>query len=52
MVDIEPWRLMFDGSKTDDGVRAGIVLIAPNQQMHQFAYQLDKQHVIKLNMRL
>ncbi|XP_028092084.1 uncharacterized protein LOC114292323 [Camellia sinensis] len=49
MVDIEPWRLMFDGSRTDEGVGAGIVLIAPNQQMHQFVYQLDEQHVQSCN---
>ena len=38
MVESESWKLMFDGSKTDEGVGAGIVLIAPNKQMYQFAY--------------
>ncbi|XP_028123902.1 uncharacterized protein LOC114320988 [Camellia sinensis] len=37
-VETEPWRLMFDGSRTDEKVGAGIVLISPDKQMYQFAY--------------
>ncbi|XP_028119295.1 uncharacterized protein LOC114316816 [Camellia sinensis] len=49
LVESEPWKLMFDGSKTDEGVGASIVLIAPNKQMYQFAYQLEVQHVQSCN---
>ncbi|XP_028118784.1 uncharacterized protein LOC114316317 [Camellia sinensis] len=49
LVESEPWKLMFDGSKTDEGVGAGIVLIVPNKQMYQFAYQLKAQHVQSCN---
>ncbi|GMP91306.1 hypothetical protein CsSME_00042062 [Camellia sinensis var. sinensis] len=38
MVENEPWKLMFHGSKADEGVRAGIMLIAPNKQMYHFTY--------------
>ena len=49
LVESKPWKLMFDGSKTDEGVGAGIVLIAPNKQIYQFAYQLEAQHVQSCN---
>ncbi|XP_028052434.1 uncharacterized protein LOC114256940 [Camellia sinensis] len=49
VVENEPWKLMFDGSKIDEGVGAGVVLIAPNKQMHQFAYQLEAQHIQSCN---
>ncbi|GMP59312.1 hypothetical protein CsSME_00022637 [Camellia sinensis var. sinensis] len=49
MVENEPWKLMFVGSKTNEGVGAGIVLIAPNKQMYQFAYQLKTQHIQSCN---
>ena len=48
LVESEPWKLMFDGSKTDDGVGASIVLIAPYKKMYQFAYQLEA-HVQSCN---
>ena len=49
VIDTKPWRLMFDGSKTNEGVGASIVLIGPNQLMYQFANQLDEQHVQSCN---
>ncbi|XP_028090560.1 uncharacterized protein LOC114290781 [Camellia sinensis] len=49
MVESEPWKLMFDGSKTNEGVRVGFVLIAPNKQIYQFAYQLEAQHIQSCN---
>ncbi|GMQ09301.1 hypothetical protein CsSME_00052725 [Camellia sinensis var. sinensis] len=49
MVENEPWKLMFDGSKTDERVGADVVLIAPNKQIYQFAYQLEEQHIQSCN---
>ncbi|KAK2989239.1 hypothetical protein RJ640_013187 [Escallonia rubra] len=39
-VGITPWRMTFDGSKK--GAGAGIVLISPDGNIHQFAFQIEK----------
>ncbi|XP_028107014.1 uncharacterized protein K02A2.6-like [Camellia sinensis] len=44
-----PWRLMFDGSKTKEGVGAGVVFVAPSGQVHQLSYQLDEQFITSNN---
>lgn len=36
-----PWRLKFDGSRTDKKSGAGIVLTAPNEQKYEYSFQLD-----------
>ncbi|KAK2989997.1 hypothetical protein RJ640_009735 [Escallonia rubra] len=41
-VGIDPWRMTFDGSKTSQGVGAGIVLISPDGNIRQFAFQIEK----------
>ncbi|KAK2965398.1 hypothetical protein RJ640_001475 [Escallonia rubra] len=41
-VGIAPWRMTFDGSKTSQGAGAGIVLISPDGNIHQFAFQIEK----------
>ncbi|KAK2991165.1 hypothetical protein RJ640_015470 [Escallonia rubra] len=41
-VDIAPWKMTFDGSKTSQGAGAGIVLISPDGNIHQFAFQIEK----------
>ncbi|KAK2982595.1 hypothetical protein RJ640_002084 [Escallonia rubra] len=41
-VGIVPWRMTFDGSKTSQGAGAGIVLISPDGNIHQFAFQIKK----------
>ena len=41
-VEKEPWRLMFDGSKTKEVVGAGVVLVSLKGHVFQFSYQLDE----------
>ncbi|KAK2979952.1 hypothetical protein RJ640_017967 [Escallonia rubra] len=41
-VGIAPWRMTFDGSKTSQGTSAGIVLISLDGNIHQFAFQIEK----------
>ncbi|KAK2990923.1 hypothetical protein RJ640_021898 [Escallonia rubra] len=41
-VGIIPWRMMFDGSKTSNGEGAGVVLISPTRNVHQYAFQIEK----------
>ncbi|KAK2986185.1 hypothetical protein RJ640_006220 [Escallonia rubra] len=41
-VGIALWKMTFDGSKTSQGAGAGIVLISPDGNMHQFAFQIEK----------
>ncbi|KAK2995571.1 hypothetical protein RJ640_000047 [Escallonia rubra] len=41
-VGIAPWRMTFDGSKISPGAGAGIVLISPDGNIHQFAFQIEK----------
>ena len=40
---------MFDGSKNEEAVRAGIVLVSPKGKMFQFAYELDETLVLSNN---
>ncbi|KAG5542294.1 hypothetical protein RHGRI_021979 [Rhododendron griersonianum] len=49
MVEIKPWKLSFDGSKTDRGVGAGIVLISPKGELLQFSFQLDENRIMSNN---
>ncbi|KAG5536715.1 hypothetical protein RHGRI_024220 [Rhododendron griersonianum] len=49
MVEIKPWKLSFDGSKTDRGVGAGIVLISPKGELLQFSFQLDESRIMSNN---
>ncbi|KAK2991710.1 hypothetical protein RJ640_014988 [Escallonia rubra] len=41
-VGIAHWRMTFDGSKTSQGAGAGIVLISPDGNIHQFDFQIEK----------
>ena len=40
-VECKAWRLIFDGSKTDTYVGAGIVIISPFGKKTMFSFQLD-----------
>ncbi|KAK2966998.1 hypothetical protein RJ640_003354 [Escallonia rubra] len=39
-IGIIHWKMMFDGSKTSNGVVAGVVLISPTGNIHQFVFQI------------
>ncbi|KAK2976298.1 hypothetical protein RJ640_002726 [Escallonia rubra] len=41
-VGIAPWKMTFDGSTTSQGAGAGIMLISPDGNIHQFAFQIKK----------
>ncbi|KAK2970086.1 hypothetical protein RJ640_002579 [Escallonia rubra] len=41
-VGIAPWRMAFDGSKTSQGAGASIMLISHDGNIHQFAFQIEK----------
>ncbi|KAK2988864.1 hypothetical protein RJ640_005817 [Escallonia rubra] len=41
-VGIAAWKMMFDGSKTNQGVGAGIVLISLIENIHQLVFQIEK----------
>ncbi|CAL8151983.1 unnamed protein product [Prunus armeniaca] len=43
LVHLTPWKLYFDGSKTDIASRAGIVLEEPLGIRHCYSFQLDFQ---------
>ncbi|KAL7215801.1 hypothetical protein ACSBR1_027866 [Camellia fascicularis] len=44
-VDLKPWKLTFDGSKTEKCLGAGVVLVSSQGQVFQFSYQLDEVQV-------
>lgn len=41
LLDLKPWKLMFDGSKAGERAGDGIVIIAPNGLISQFSFELD-----------
>ncbi|XP_058208305.1 uncharacterized protein LOC131321327 [Rhododendron vialii] len=49
MIEIKPWKLSFDGSKTDRGVGAGIVFTSPKGELLQFSFQLDESRILTNN---
>ncbi|XP_058181448.1 uncharacterized protein LOC131299892 [Rhododendron vialii] len=49
MVEIKPWKLSFDGSKTDRGVGAGVVFTSPKGEFLQFSFQLDENRILTNN---
>ncbi|XP_058202905.1 uncharacterized protein LOC131317365 [Rhododendron vialii] len=49
MVEIRPWKLSFDGSKTDKGVEAGVVFMSPKGELLQFSFQLDENRIVSNN---
>lgn len=44
-MELKPWKVMFDGSKTEDGVGAGVVLASLQGQIFQYSYQLNELQV-------
>ncbi|CAL2228343.1 unnamed protein product [Prunus armeniaca] len=52
LVHLTPWKLYFDGSKTDISFGAGIVLEEPLGIRHRYSFQLDFQCTNEQNMRL
>ena len=49
LVEIKPWNLAFDGSKSDSGVGAGVVFTSPKGELLQFSFQLDENRVLTNN---
>ncbi|XP_058198560.1 uncharacterized protein LOC131314085 [Rhododendron vialii] len=49
MVEIKPWKMSFDGSKTDRGVGAGVVFTSPKGEFLQFSFQLDENRILTNN---
>ncbi|XP_058208205.1 uncharacterized protein LOC131321220 [Rhododendron vialii] len=49
MIEMKPWKLSFDGSKTDRGVGAGIVFTFPKGEFLQFSFQLDESRILTNN---
>ena len=35
------WILYFNGAKSQEGIRAGIVLISPRHEHHYFSFKLE-----------
>jgi ribonuclease HI len=42
LVDVQPWRLYFDGSSHKNGKGVGILIISPENIPTKFKFQLDK----------
>ncbi|GKV03063.1 hypothetical protein SLEP1_g15430 [Rubroshorea leprosula] len=40
-IDLVPWRLIFDGSMTDQASGAGIIIVSPDGIKTQWCFQLD-----------
>ena len=40
-LEIEPWKLYFDGSSYKDGVGVGVLIISPNKIPTTFKYKID-----------
>ncbi|GKV01604.1 hypothetical protein SLEP1_g14149 [Rubroshorea leprosula] len=40
-IDLVPWRLIFDGSSTDQASRAEIIIVSPDGIKTQWCFQLD-----------
>ncbi|GKV36311.1 hypothetical protein SLEP1_g44457 [Rubroshorea leprosula] len=40
-IDLVPWRLIFDGSSTDQASGAGIIIVSPDGIKTQWCFQLD-----------
>ena len=40
-VALIPWTLMFDGSKTSDGARVGIVIQSPRYRRTEMSFKFD-----------
>ena len=40
---------MFDDSKIEEGIGAGVVFVVPSGQVHQFSHQLDEQFIRSKN---
>ncbi|XP_058215842.1 uncharacterized protein LOC131326938 [Rhododendron vialii] len=49
MIEMKPWKLSFDGSKTDRGVGAGVVFTSPKGEFLQFSFQLDESRILTNN---
>jgi len=41
-VDVQPWRLYFDGSSHKNGTEVGILIISPENIPPKFKFRLDK----------
>jgi len=41
-VDVQPWRLYFDGSRQKNGTGVGILIISPENIPTKFKFRLDK----------
>jgi len=41
-VDVQPWKLYFDGSKHKNGIGVGILIISPENIPTKLKFQLDK----------
>ena len=40
-LEIEPWKLYFDGSSYKDGTGVGVLIISPNKIPTTFKYKID-----------
>ena len=40
-LEIEPWKLYFDGSSYKDGTRVGVLIISPSKIPTTFKYKID-----------
>ncbi|XP_058192046.1 uncharacterized protein LOC131309425 [Rhododendron vialii] len=49
MIEIKPWKLSFDGSKTDRGVGTGVVFTSPKGEFLQFSFQLYESRILTNN---
>ncbi|CAL2228426.1 unnamed protein product [Prunus armeniaca] len=50
-VHLTPWKLYFDGSKTDSASRAGIVLEDPLGIKHCYSFQLGLEMLVELGIQ-
>ena len=39
-VGLKPWKLFFDGSQHKDGVKIGVLIIFPNDELTRFMFEL------------